>query len=241
MATEPLDLEAAGRVLKMKPHPNEFDFQERRRKAVEYRTARLPYDQIALLLAADPDINSRSVATPGGYGWKAYREGTRTPSPREMRRWVMEDIDKGLVEARVLAMESAARCLAEELATCDAVTQAMWKEMMGGSHWHAFRVLQSVEMRAKLQGFLTTQGNPALAAADAVDNTHSLEGPQPDWEAPGFAAQLVNVFRDSGLITDDQSAAANRELDAAHVPFDAEVIEAETVPEPEPEPVDAPA
>jgi len=233
MARRPIDLEAVGRIRNgLPPYPNEFDFYERRRKAAEFRTARIPYEQIGLLLAADPKINSRGVAFNAGYGWRQYRKGDPPPSPAKLIAGVERDIDKAMTEARVRAMENSDRLLAEEIATIDAVTQAMWSEMAAGSHWHGFRILQGVELRAKLEGLLTAQGvNPALAAAaEAIEasSPKALEGPQPTWEVPGFTADVVAVLSQSGLITDDQADAALRAIGPANVPVDANVIDVDS-------------
>lgn len=229
----PLDLETIGRArAALPPYPSEFDFIERRRKAVEFRTARIPYEQIGLLLYADPAINSRHIPVTGGYGWRQLRKGLPPLTPAALVKQVVSDIAKQKVVAREALREQSILALEEEIATVDAVTQAMWAEMSQGSHWHAFRVLQSVELRAKLRGWLTTTGNPiTAAAADAVDAAsehRSVEGPQPDWEAPGFMADVLAALHESELIPTDSATAALAELPAA-VTADSDVIDVEAV------------
>ncbi len=207
-------------------YPRRIDFADRRRRAVDLSTAGLLPIKVALDLAADPAINARELHVRGGYGWKQYRNREDPPPDEVMIHAVSTDMVRSLEMMRAMESRSSEMLYEQDMLRLDQVVTAMWPKAMQGSHWHAKRIIEVVELHGKMNNWLSEKRLDVEGAKGIGPGSHSAESEQPDWEAPGFMHDVLDALREAELMTEATFDAAIAALPAAVI-VDADVLDVE--------------
>lgn len=202
-----------------------IEVRERRRMAIDLRAGGANMLDIGLRLAADPEINSRGIAHPSGYGWQNYVNGKST-SEKVLASSVSRDIREGMKVLSAYEGDSAAEWREMELLRMDQAQQAIMPFVLRGQQWHVLRHIQLSEQRMKLLGLdQTNQGDdPVQVGALSPDGVNPAI--QPAW-TPDMFASMFEILIEAGAQDGESTAAALDQIRA--VEADADVVDAEVV------------
>lgn len=174
IARVPLNIERRadrGRVR----HSSKLALEDRRRLAQQYRLGGYDCTTIALMLAADPEINSQGNAVPGGYGWRNYVDGLAPPSIPMLARSVKADLavlhNRHIDDSR----EASEEMFWLEMDRLDKLTSFVWRKAGDGSERHVGRAVEISERRSKMMGW---DKSPVTVTVEGSIGVHA-ESPQP--------------------------------------------------------------
>ena len=152
---------------------------ERRRQAMRFRVAGMSSEAIALRLAADPSVNSVGEAFPGGYGAKNYLEGRPPPPVKRLAAAARTDL--------AIMSERSRRSIDRDndfmfdvaLERIEAATTAIWNKVGQGSQLHVGRLVELIDLQAKLMGWAKS---PVTVQIDQSTTVNAVSV-QPNWDA----------------------------------------------------------
>lgn len=168
---------------------NFYDVANRRRRALHFREGGLDNIEIGYQLAADPAINTAQESVPSGYGWYLYVAGKPPPSPVKLGAAVSRDIARGIEETRKSLAERSQVEFDMSLRRLDRLISFMWPGAAAGDHWHAFRVLQIEERRARMWGW-----DSERRVLDAANQGSAFDVEDIPAQLPAYTTEYVNDF-----------------------------------------------
>lgn len=217
-----------GYVQSQREIPRKHLIENRRREAMQLRASGLPLELIGHELHADPSVNTKGAAVPGGYGWKKYAMGEAPLQGHNLVQAVSKDVSKPLQSAQLASEAIRQEALELELYRLDMASSAIWPRVLRGDPRAQEVWLKNSERRSSLLG-LDAAMQVELSGTARIEV--AAEGAQPVYDE-NFADRMFDALQQVEAIAEKPELAALPEGD--DIITDAEVVD-------EPEAVDRPA